>query len=918
MKTRLLIGLVSTTLTAASGLLFSAETTWTFSNSSDRFAPDSGTSTLDYRDPLSTGWGPANTSFGPTSSFGLPTIEGAEVSVMAFPACAPEQGYSITHDFPPNGGLATFALVANYTIVMDVLFPSASDGLWRALVQTDPGNATDGELFVQNQNSGGIGINGNYRGAVVPDTWHRIVWVVRSAPGEGQAHRYLDGQFVGAIGTTGSGLDERFALGPEFLLFADENGETAPGFLSSLTIIDRKLGHDEVVALGGPSAGGTATPGPAPAPYANLMSRPVKTLGHRGSSGCYPENTLLAISKAFEEGAVGTEIDTRITSDGVVIAFHDGTLDRTTDGTGNVSDFTLAEIQQLDAGSWLDPQFAGEKVPSLTDVLNASKGKGIIYLDIKTGGQAQGFADAVNASGFPLEDLWFWTPGNASYAAEIRGLLPEAQIVWGSPGDWQNDPNYFEDLRNLGVVGFSFGQGGASLDFSHAAKSEGFFVEIFTILDPEQMRTGADRGVDFIETDFPLIMEAHQPPRLAPASGPQPPSGTTDLIGSQILSWIPGSDATTHRIHFGTTDPPPFFAEQDFDLFKTPDLDRDTTYYWRVDEVTPSGVETGPVWSFTTRPAPVTDLVQEWHLNGEILPVSGDGTLTFASGTLTEDAVSFETTDGSNIPHMTNGPAQYLRIPAFFDPAQGLDLSFTTTGPNGGGSFINQYSMVTDIFIPGPLGWLPFFNANPANTNDGDFFGRAGGGLGIGALGYAPDNTLLEGAWHRVIFSADLASGNVTYYVDGEPVLRRTGGSLADGRFSLFSALDAPPHVRLFNDNDGETTEVLVSAIAFLDSTLDDVVAAELGTADANGIFLTAPREPLTVRTSYDPEQERYLLSWDSREGETYGVETSTDLENWDQVPATISDVDGQASTQFSSSSLPANPFRFFRVLIQP
>ena len=51
-------------------------------------------------------------------------------------------------------------------------------------------------------------------------------------------------------------------------------------------------------------------------------------------------------------------------------------------------------------------------MPTLEEVLVASKGKGIIYLDIKTGGQAQGFADAVNASGFPIEDLWFWTHGD--------------------------------------------------------------------------------------------------------------------------------------------------------------------------------------------------------------------------------------------------------------------------------------------------------------------------------------------------------------------------------------------------------------------------------------------------------------------------------------------------------------------------
>jgi glycerophosphoryl diester phosphodiesterase len=918
MKPRPALVWLSIAISIQASHLRSEETTWTFSNPADPFEPLEGSSVLDYHDPLLTGWGPLDTVFGSASSFGLPDIEGSDVSVMGFPACLPDQGYSVLHGFAPNGGLAPANLVANYTVVMDVLFPASSDGVWRSILQTDTSNTTDGDFFFQNQPSGGVGINGNYRGSIQPDTWHRVVWVVRAAPGEGQAHRYIDGRFVGAVGTTGSGLGERFALGPELLLFTDENNETAPGFLSSLTIIDRKLSYDEVVALGRPGAAGTAQPGPSAPPFTNLMARPVQTLGHRGASGCFPENTLMAVQMAFEQGAVGTEIDTRITSDGVVIAFHDGTLDRTTNGTGNVSDFTLAEIQQLDAGSWLDPQFAGERVPTLTEVLTDSRGKGIIYLDIKTGGQAQGFADALDASGFPVEDLWFWTPGNTSYAAEIRSLIPDARIVWGAPGDWRNDPDYFDDLKALGVIGFSFGQGGASLEFSHAAKAEGLFVEIFTILDPEQMRTGAERGVDFIETDFPEVMEAHQPARLAPASGPQPPSGATDLVGAQILSWVPGIDSTAHRIYFGTTDPPPFAVEQDFDLFKTPDLERDTTYYWRVDEVTASGIETGPVWSFTTRPAPTIDFVHEWHLNNGIESVSGDAILGFAGGPLTENSVSFEATDGVSVPHLPDGPGRYLRIPAFTDPAQGLDLSFTSTGPNGTGVYLNKYTVVTDIFVPGPQGWLPFFNTNPANTNDGDFFARAGGGLGIAALGYAADNTIQEGTWHRVIFAADLDAGNVTYYVDGQPVLKRTGGSLTDGRFSLLSSNDAAPHVRLFNDNNGETTEVLVSSIAFLDSTLDDKAAAELGAANAVGIFVTSPPS-LDLWASLDQGQQNYVLNWNGREGVTYLVESSTDLQFWETVNANVViDSNGQASALISSSNLTARPARFFRVRVEP
>jgi glycerophosphoryl diester phosphodiesterase len=886
-QTRFAFTLLACVATSTS-LLHADQTMWTFSNSADRLAADSGTATLDYYDPFVSGWGPTATVYDTASALGLPLINGSDADVMAFPACAPGEGYAITHGFSPNGSYQTSGLVSNYTVIMDVLFPAASDGQWRSLLQTDTANATDGDFFVKNQASGGIGITGNYQGAILPDTWHRIVWVMRAAPGEGQAHRYIDGQFVGAIGTTGSGLEERFALLSELLLFADESNDTQAGYVSSISILDRKLTFDDVVALGGPNAAGADVPGAAAPAYADLMSRPVGTLGHRGSSGCAPENTLAAINQAFVEGAAGTEIDTRITSDGVVIAFHDSTVDRTTDGTGNVADMTLAQIKALDAGSWFSPDFVGEQVPSLEEVLTASSGKGIIYLDIKTGGQAAGFATAVANSGFPLSDLWFWSPGNTAYAAEIRAALPGAQIVWGGPAaTWATDPNYFTDLKALGVIGFSYGQGGADLAFSARAKEEGMFVEVFTVLNLDQYRAAADAGVDYMETDFTNVMQAMQPLQTAAASGPQPSDSTADLPDSLVLVWIPGLDATAHRVHFGTTNPPPFVREQSFDLYQTPSLDPDSTYYWQIDTVTAGGTVTGPVWSFSTLPPPSPDGIHEWHLNSDLSSVAGDAVLGYADDTQT--LVAFETTDGTTVPHMANGPAKYVRVPAFTDAADGINLSFVTTGPNGGGNELNQYAFVFDLLVPGPLNWMSIFNAAPNNANDGDFFVQPNGALGTAAIAYSPAGTIVSGQWHRIIFNADLAAGNVSYYVDGTRVVQRTGAALTDGRFSLFESTDnAGPHVRLFNDENAETVEMLVGSVAFVDQTLTDEIATGLGAADANGIFFPATLFDLKiVNIAYDNTLEETVLTWSGDPGKVYTIETSTDLTTWTPLSPT-------------------------------
>lgn len=894
-----------------------AGTVWNFDNTAERLAASSGSAVLSYYDSLSDNWGPTLTAFGSASDLGLPLINGEDPQVMSFPATTPEQGYQVAHGFAPNGHFEDSGLVSNYTLVMDICFPSTSDGQWRSLMQSDPTNTTDGDLFVENEPGGGFGIGSNYVGSVEPDRWHRVVWAVRSAEGEGQALRYLNGEFVGARGTTGSGLGSRWALSDTFLFFADNNNETAPGFVSSIYLVDRKMTAGEISALGGPNAAGANVPGNPGAPTIGKISRPVKILGHRGSSGSAPENTLAAIGKSFAEGAAGTEIDTRLTSDGVVIVFHDATVDRTTDGTGEVASMTLAEIKELDAGSWFGAEFAGEKVPTLEEALTASKGKGIIFLDIKTEGQAAGFLDAVTKSGFPLEDLWFWTPGEPAYAMAIREVLPEARIVWGNPGtEWETNPEYFNELRDLGVIGFSFRQSGANPKFVAKAKEEGMFVEVYTLLDPDQLAAAASAGVDYVETDFPEFMLSLQPEQENGATGPSIPDGTTEVFGNPVLSWIPGSIGTTQMVYFGTENPPPFVREQEYDLFQTPELEPNTTYYWKIDTRDLDAILPGEVWSFTTFGELGEEIVHEWHLNGDLDGAAGDAILSFAADSVTSDAVMFETSDGVVVPHMANGPSDYLRIPAFSDPTQGLDLTFTTTGANGGGEKINQYSFVFDILVPGPMGWTPFFNTNPTNTDDGDFFLRPSGGMGIGALGYAADGTILEGGWKRVIFSADLKSGLIAYYVDGEQILQRTLPSLQDGRFSLLDNTSPAPHVRLFNDDNAETTEILVGAVAFIDQALTSEIASELGPPDARGIFFPDSGE-IQLELALEAGSNAVVLTWNAGSADRFSVETSTDLLNWEEVSDEVSGTDGIATFRHPVFDRNGEPKYFYRVVKQ-
>ncbi|MDP7113834.1 MAG: glycerophosphodiester phosphodiesterase family protein [Myxococcota bacterium] len=106
-------------------------------------------------------------------------------------------------------------------------------------------------------------------------------------------------------------------------------------------------------------------------------------VAHRGVSARFPENTLAAFHAAVADGARMLELDVGLSADGVPVVLHDETLDRTTDGRGPLSAMALAQVAELDAGSWFGPAFAGEPVPTLARVLDEFGGRIAINVEIK-------------------------------------------------------------------------------------------------------------------------------------------------------------------------------------------------------------------------------------------------------------------------------------------------------------------------------------------------------------------------------------------------------------------------------------------------------------------------------------------------------------------------------------------------------
>lgn len=143
---------------------------------------------------------------------------------------------------------------------------------------------------------------------------------------------------------------------------------------------------------------------------------------HRGASLLAPENTLASLEKAIALGAGVVELDVRPSKDGVLYVMHDATLERTTNGTGRISDLDAAEIDRLDAGSWFGHAFEGERVPRLSSFLDACKGRIATYVEIKEGDPAE-IRDMLAVRGL-LKDAWTFS-FDQSIRAEARAKVPD-------------------------------------------------------------------------------------------------------------------------------------------------------------------------------------------------------------------------------------------------------------------------------------------------------------------------------------------------------------------------------------------------------------------------------------------------------------------------------------------------------------
>ena len=235
---------------------------------------------------------------------------------------------------------------------------------------------------------------------------------------------------------------------------------------------------------------------------AKLKPREVTTVAHRGIHKHAPENTRISYVQALEAGAPILELDTALSKDNQIVLMHDKTVDRTTDGTGAVAQLTLEQLKKLDAGSWKDPKYKGEPVPTLDDIAKIARDKAILMLDLKAIGQGKAISEWLASSRYPKDQVLL-APWEDAEGVALRRYLPDiAMIRLTSKIPTENyDDAYFEGMKKIGFSGFSVNWQHLTPAFVDAAHKHGMKIYTWTLNDLPEIAGALAAGVDGVITD---------------------------------------------------------------------------------------------------------------------------------------------------------------------------------------------------------------------------------------------------------------------------------------------------------------------------------------------------------------------------------------------------------------------------------
>ncbi|MBX3013278.1 MAG: hypothetical protein KF832_17295 [Caldilineaceae bacterium] len=243
------------------------------------------------------------------------------------------------------------------------------------------------------------------------------------------------------------------------------------------------------------------------------MSR-TQIFAHRGAKAVAPENTLPAFQCALAMGVAGIELDVHCSKDGKLVVIHDESLTRTTNGQGNVGDYTAAQLAKLDAGSYFDPAFAGVGVPTLDEVFDLVGNRCQVNVEVKShdpngGDQVEPLIDLITDR--QLADQVIVSSFNPISLIKLRALAPQIKLgllyylplptflrdAWFTP---ILNPEALHPVHSL-----------VTAELIAWAAARGRAVNTWTVNDVAEAQRLAALGVDVIMSDVPDLLLAALP-----------------------------------------------------------------------------------------------------------------------------------------------------------------------------------------------------------------------------------------------------------------------------------------------------------------------------------------------------------------------------------------------------------------------
>lgn len=264
-------------------------------------------------------------------------------------------------------------------------------------------------------------------------------------------------------------------------------------------------------------------------PAAELVAADrVLVIGHRGASGCAPENTLPAFERAMAAGADLVELDYFHSADGVPVVLHDYTLDRTTNAEEvlgqpklKVTERSLADLAKLDAGSWFHADFAGTRLPTLSESLDLIQAGSTTLIERKGGDAAtcvkllrqKGLLDQVVVQSF---DWDYVTDCHREHPALVLAALGRGPL-----GDKQLDKVAQTGAR---IVGWRHND--VTPEAISLVHARGYQAWVYTVNDLARAKELVEAGIDGIITDIPARVLAFLHTDLTVEPSPPPPMGS--------------------------------------------------------------------------------------------------------------------------------------------------------------------------------------------------------------------------------------------------------------------------------------------------------------------------------------------------------------------------------------------------------